>query len=181
MRVPVTGLVGHPGETRELCRAVSPEEFGPEPWGVAEDGVEDPLVLDLHLDAVVEGILVRGSVRFAVSLPCGRCLELQRLEREAPVMELYLDPRKREEGDDEDPEYELIDDLTAIDLTPLVRDALVVDLPLKVVCREDCQGLCPSCGGNRNETDCGHQHGDEPDPRWAKLAELELPADRSGN
>jgi ribosomal protein L32 len=116
-------------------------------------------VLDLHLDAVVEGILVRGTLGFRVALPCARCLEPQELAFEVDVAELFVDPTKRDERDEEDPGYELVDDLTAIDLTTLVRDALLIDLPVRVLCREDCQGLCPVCGADRN------QHRLRPPPR----------------
>lgn len=175
MRVSITGLVGRPGETRALTREVTVEEFGDDPWGPAVAAVLDPVVLDLHLDAVVEGILVRGTLGFTVELPCARCLEPQRVWREVEVAELFLDPARREDGEEEDPGYELLDERTSIDLSVMARDALVVDLPLRVLCREDCLGLCPICGADRNAGDCGHRPGQEPDPRWAALAEIDLP------
>jgi uncharacterized protein len=177
VRVPVTGLVGHPGETRALSRAVPADAFGDDPWGPVEGTFEGPVVLDLHLDAVVEGILVRGTLGFRVALPCARCLEPQELAFEVDVAELFVDPTKRDARDEEDPGYELVDDLTAIDLTTLVRDALLIDLPVRVLCREDCQGLCPVCGADRNQTDCGHRPAPERDPRWDALADLDLPAE----
>jgi uncharacterized protein len=177
VRVPVTDLVGHPGATRAVTRAVPVEEFGKDPWGPAEDAITGDIDLDLHLDAVVDGILVRGEVGVDLELPCARCLEPQPVHRDVDVAELFVDPAKREEGDDEDPGYELTDDATAIVLDTLVRDALLVDLPVRILCDEACQGLCPTCGADRNRTDCGHGDGDEPDPRWAKLADLDLPRD----
>ena len=140
--------------------------------------MQDPVELDLHLDAVVEGILVRGTLGFRVELRCARCLVPQRLEYLVEVAELFQDPTKRDDDDDEaDPGYELIDDLTALDLSTLARDALIVDLPVRVLCHEDCRGLCVECGADRNLTDCGHQPEEAPDPRWAKLADLDLPAE----
>jgi uncharacterized protein len=133
--------------------------------------------LDLHLDAVVEGILVRGTITFGIELPCSRCLVPQQLTREVDVAELFLDPTKQDEDDEDDPGYELLDDLTSIDLSTLVRDALLIDLPVQVRCREDCLGLCPVCGVDRNLQDCGHRPGEAPDPRWAALADLDLPDD----
>jgi uncharacterized protein len=175
VRVPVTGLVGHPGETRPLAREVPAATFGEDPWGPAVGSVLDPVVLDLHLDAVVEGILVRGRLGFTVELPCARCLEPQRVVRQIEVTELFVDPTLREPEDEDDPGYELIDDLAAIDLSTMVRDTLVVDLPLRVLCRDDCQGLCPTCGADRNLTDCGHADGEPADERWSVLADLEVP------
>jgi uncharacterized protein len=177
VRVPVSDLVGHPGETRGLRRDVEADAFGAAPWGPAEHGVQDPVELDLHLDAVVEGILVRGTLGFHVELPCARCLVLQRLDYTVEVAELFQDPTKREDGDEDDPGYELIDDLTAIDLSTLARDALIVDLPVRVLCTQDCRGLCVECGADRNATDCGHRPEQAPDPRWAKLADLDLPTE----
>lgn len=174
MRVPITELVGHPGATRALSRAVDPDEFGTDPWGPTVDAVAGPVELDLHLDAVVEGILVRGELTFTAEVPCARCLVPQEVTRTVEVAELFTDPAKREPEDEDDPGYELEDDLTAIDLTTLVRDALVVDLPVRVVCSEDCQGLCPTCGADRNLGDCGHRETELSDPRWSKLAELDL-------
>lgn len=185
MRVPITGLVGHPGETRAVATAVERDAFGTDPWGPAEQALLDPIGLDLHLDAVVDGILVRGELSFTLELGCARCLRPQRQHRTVEVVELFQRPRAPDEtlGPDgeeleAEPGYVLIDDATAIDLSTMVRDAVLVDLPVRVLCREDCQGLCPTCGADRNETDCGHDAGPDPDPRWGKLAELRLPEDR---
>ncbi|MFW6010061.1 MAG: YceD family protein [Actinomycetota bacterium] len=179
VRVPVAELVDHPGETREVISAVPPESFGEEPWGPTITAVRGEVELELHLDAVVEGILVRGRLGFDLEMACARCLapKLERLD--VQVAELFIDPTKRDVDEDEEPDpgYELIDGLTAIDLTTMVRDAVLLDLPVRVLCREDCQGLCPRCGADRNHTDCGHRPGEEPDPRWAKLAELDLPTE----
>jgi uncharacterized protein len=65
----------------------------------------------------------------------------------------------------EDDMYPIVDD--TIDLGPLVRDAIVLELPMAPLCREDCRGLCPHCGADRNESDCACVA--PPDPRWANL------------
>ena len=60
----------------------------------------------------------------------------------------------------------------ALDIHAWVRDALALALPATLLCSEDCAGLCGVCGENLNRAAPGHQHETEPDPRWAKLAEL---------
>jgi uncharacterized protein len=57
------------------------------------------------------------------------------------------------------------------DIFPRVREALILELPIKVLCREDCKGVCPSCGANLNEGECGcaRRSGD---PRWSALRKL---------
>lgn len=178
MRVSITEIVDQPGATRPVEVAVAQDEFGSDPWGTAEGALQDPVELDLHLDSVVDGILVRGVLGFHLELACARCLEPQQVERRVTVAELFLDPAKRvEEVDEDEPGYELIDDATAIDLSTMVRDALILDLPMRTLCDEDCLGLCQTCGADRNRTDCGHEHGTGIDPRWAPLADLDLPND----
>ena len=61
-----------------------------------------------------------------------------------------------------------------LDLRGWVRDALALALPARVLCRDDCAGLCPVCGENLNRAGPEHAHEREPDPRWAKLRELRL-------
>ncbi len=175
MRVPIVDLVDHPGETRALARAVPAAEFGSDPWGPTVTAVHDPVDLDLHLDAVVEGILVRGTIGYHVEIACARCLRPGQHDIEVQVTELFVDPTRREEGEEDDPGYELIDDRTALELSTLARDALLIDLPVQVLCDESCRGLCPECGADRNAGDCGHRPDEEPDPRWAALQQLDLP------
>lgn len=175
MRVSITDIVDQPGASRPVRDAVDADAFGTDPWGPAEGALRDPVALDLHLDSVVDGILVRGTLGFTLDLPCARCLEPQRHDREVTVTELFIDPAKREDDEDDEPGYELLDGATAIDLSTLVRDALLLGLPLRILCTEDCQGLCPTCGADRNRIDCGHADRAGIDPRWSPLADLDLP------
>ncbi|MFU8841435.1 MAG: YceD family protein [Nitriliruptoraceae bacterium] len=175
MRVAIVDLVDHPGQTRAVRRAVPASAFGTEPWGPTIDRVLDPVELDLHLDAVVEGLLVRGSIGVRVEVACSRCLTPVTRALDCSVLELFTDPARREEGEEDDPGYELLDDRTAIDLSTLARDAVLIDLPVQVRCRADCRGLCPTCGVDRNGGSCGHDEERPRDPRWAALADLELP------
>jgi uncharacterized protein len=75
------------------------------------------------------------------------------------VRELYL-----EDGDG-DETYRLVDD--QLDLEPLVRDAVLLELPQAPLCRADCRGLCATCGANRNLEPCACRP--PGDPRWAVL------------
>lgn len=177
MRVPVVGLVGSPGRTRALALTVAPSDVDGGSWGALDDALEDPIRLDLHLDSVVEGLLVRGTVATALTLECARCLTPVRVERDVTVAELFVDPARRDPDDEEpdDPGYELLDDATAIDLSTLVRDALLLELPVRVLCDPACRGLCPTCGADRNLEDCGHTAEPAADDRWAALAALRLP------
>ncbi len=160
-----------PGTMTEVARSVAaPDHLGTDVIGVPEG---QPVELDLRLEAVVEGVLVSGSVRATATGACVRCLDPVVHDVDLRFQELfaYADrvEHHREVGDEEDEEEYRIEDDT-IDLDPLLRDTVVPALPFQPVCREDCPGLCAQCG-QRLEDDPGHDH-DVIDPRWAALEAL---------
>ena len=61
-----------------------------------------------------------------------------------------------------------------LDLSGWAHDAFALAVPAKILCREDCAGLCPICAADLNDPPADHGHEAEPDPRWAKLRELKL-------
>ena len=140
----------------------------PAPEGIGNDiiGVRpaSPIALDLRLESVVDGVLVTGIATVTVTGECGRCLEPTEDFLELDVQELYLYPGA-EPDDDEASRLEG----ELLDLEPLVRDEVVLELPFIPLCRDDCAGLCQVCGANLN-ADPDHNHGDQIDPRWSDLA-----------
>jgi len=133
--------------------------------------------LDLRLESVIEGVLVTGTARVRLEGECSRCLDPVSDELEIDVQELYLyeetDHRGRvvehREDDEQDDEQRHVV-AEHLDLEPMLRDAVVLDLPLAPVCRDDCPGLCSQCGA-RLADDPEHHH-DVIDPRWAALGGL---------
>jgi uncharacterized protein len=118
------------------------------------------------LDAVDGGIEVIADVRAPWRGECRRCLRPLEGELQTHVRELYR-ARSAHELDDADEETYPLGGET-LDLRPLVRDALLLELPLAPLCREDCAGLCPVCGADRNVEPCDCGAG-AVDPRWAVL------------
>jgi len=151
-----------PGSMRKLSRTVqAPAQLGVEVIGIpAGADVE----LDLRLESVVEGVLVTGTATATVAGECVRCLDPLERELTASFQELYHYPESG--GADDDEAMRLEGDL--INLEPVLRDAVVLALPLAPVCRDDCRGLCPECGV-RLDSDPDHRH-EAVDPRWAALA-----------
>ena len=141
----------------------------PADLGIAVIGVPpgSPVELDLRLESVVEGVLVSGTATVQLRGECVRCLGPISDELEVEIQELYVYPGVEP---DNDLASRLEGDL--IDLEPLVRDAVVLDLPFQPLCRDDCAGLCVECGANLNESP-DHHHGQDLDPRWAALRTLE--------
>ena len=118
---------------------------------------------------------VKGSVVFEICGECCRCLGdvSQCLKAELSL----LIQRREVESDlidatEEDDEVEIIDPGSrVIDLLNRVRDAIALELPLRVFCRQDCKGLCSTCGQNLNESDCDCST-EQIDPRWEALAKF---------
>ena len=136
--------------------------------GVANSAAEVPdgedVAADLVLESLRGGALVAaGTIDAPWSGECVRCLGLARGRLHVAVRELF------EPGSDNEETYRLDGD--EIDLEPLVRDAVLLELPLAPLCADDCQGLCPVCGVNRNQTSCTCA-AEARDPRWSALDQL---------
>jgi uncharacterized protein len=163
--------------------------------------------LDVKFEAVTEGVLVTGSATAPLAGECARCLRPLNTPVTASFTELYLyadgrrthdkhhkhemhemhdkyDRRNSREWFDEDTEQddeERFLDGDLLDLEPVLRDAVVLALPMSPLCREDCPGLCIECGVPLDDAGPGHRHDDSPDPRWAALEQLgDQPTRRSG-
>jgi uncharacterized protein len=126
---------------------------------------EVPVVVGTLLEWVSDGLLATGVAEGAWEAPCRRCLKHAEGDLRVDFQELFeASPREGES-------YRLGHD--SIDLEPLAREALTLELPLAPLCRQDCRGLCPTCGADLNLGDC-----DCPpvgaDPRWAALDVLRI-------
>ncbi len=125
------------------------------------------VVGDVHLDLVLEaldgGVLVRGELSGESTGQCRRCLKPIAQPFEVESSEVYRPPTDVwEEG------YALKDG--TIDLEPMARDLIGLELPTSPLCRPDCAGLCSRCGADLNEGRCGCA--EESDPRWSALKDL---------
>ena len=114
-------------------------------------------------------IFIRGSVDVTLSIPCGRCLE------EVPTRICFDIDKKLsiEDGVLADDEMEETDYLIGfeLDVDKLVYAEILVNWPMKVLCKEDCEGICKVCGMNLNKGDCGCQR-TELDPRMAAIQDI---------
>ena len=128
--------------------------------GEHEFTLPDGLDYDLMLTNAGEGILATGIVRGHVVGTCDRCLEPAEFDLAGEVDEYYLFKAPSETGslgdDEDDVDFSLVGDDHTIDLTEAIYAAMLMETPFVVLCREDCRGLCPVCGENLNERDCGH-------------------------
>lgn len=161
-------------DTHELGRrAGSMLEFdrellAPPGWGLELVSVAPgaTVQLQLRLESVVDGVLISVELDAPITAECGRCLEPVTDSLHVSLAELFL-----YEPDPSDDELPVLDGDFA-DLAPVLRDAVVLALPLNPVCAEDCAGLCPTCGERLDDLPADHSH-EALDPRWAALSGLQ--------
>lgn len=141
---------------------LAPLELGGERYLVVPDRLEAELVVTRASSGTV------FELRLGVRLhgPCMRCLEETVIERDLALREYQA----TNPGDAEELTTPYLRD-GVVDVSAWARDALVLSLPEKILCRPDCAGLCPVCGKNLNAEPHAHEE-ESTDPRWAALAEL---------
>jgi uncharacterized protein len=116
---------------------------------------------------VGHGFTLRLCFNATLEGPCMRCLKdaCQSIEVEAREVD--------KPGDGEDLSSPYIKHET-LDLAAWAHDALALTVPVQILCREDCAGLCAICAADLNEAGPEHHHESAPDPRWANLSQLKL-------
>jgi uncharacterized protein len=143
---------------------------------------------ELDVSRTSAGYAMRLRFEVGLSGPCFRCLEAAtaRVAVDAREVDQPVDPipvqgsSRHEEAEDDEDEVSAAEltspyvDEGTLDLAAWTHDALILSLPEQILCRPDCLGLCPVCGESLNGADpAEHDHGQNLDPRWAKLRELE--------
>ena len=157
-KVPVNELTRRPGQMRELELAIAVVD--PMGQGLASVLAGEVIELNLRLESVHEGILATGEVDTTATAECSRCLEPLKLEVEVDFQELFAYSLEQED--------DFLVQEEKIDLEQAITDAVVLSLPFKPVCSEDCLGLCPECGVKMAE-DPNHVHQVQIDSRWSEL------------
>lgn len=136
---------------REVSRKVSLDNFE---FRHQEIEIPEPINLDLDIYNTGDSFVFTGSLQGNIRLECSRCLEPFALTID---IELKTEIEKSE-----------IDNLEQVDLTPVIKENILLAIPIKPLCSEDCQGLCPRCGQNLNKGQCDCDP-ESVDPRLAKL------------
>ncbi len=161
----VLRLTSGEGRRFELGIAIEPFELGSETYAV------EPAVIPAELQisrTTANGYALRLRFGAVLNGPCMRCLEPAEASFEVDAREISQPGA----GDELDSPY--VSDDQMLNLAGWGRDALALTLPAALLCQPECAGLCPVCGENLNTAGAEHQHESEPDPRWAKLAELKF-------
>ncbi len=145
-------------------------DFMDDDWKLAE-----PMVIDAEISHQGQFLALNGRIRTAVQGVCSRCLELVVVPVDCSFAEQLLYAKDvslfSHLAVGEVEEKYFIYDKDTLDITDIIRESILAVLPQKILCRDDCRGLCPKCGKNLNQGQCDCDlH--EVDPRLAILAKL---------
>lgn len=139
----------------------------------------DEIFITCNVRKLQQSILLKGTIDTVIHLNCSRCLEEAALPVSVPFRyTLVPAPAGPEEGreeielSEEDLEYGYYEG-EIVDCDPLIYEQIVLQIPMKVLCNEDCRGLCPDCGTNLNLGACNCPS-DRVDERLAVLKKLKL-------
>jgi uncharacterized protein len=128
-----------------------------------------PVHADLHVRYEDGLAKVNGTLTLDLELSCSRCLSHTNQTIELPFEEVFMQKPEEEDPDLDEDIHLMVGD--KVELEPYVIENVVVGLPYIPLCDEACKGLCPVCGENRNQHDCGCKQ-EKIDPRLAGLADF---------
>ncbi|MCJ7513828.1 MAG: DUF177 domain-containing protein [Anaerolineales bacterium] len=133
---------------------------------ISEDLAISKLRGSLRFTRTAQGLYGDGQLEATTPMECVRCLSAFEQPLAIRIGDLFASPP----GQATDPLL-VVPETGVLDLSPLLREYLLLDVPLQPLCRSNCRGLCPECGNNLNESRCSHPK--EPiDPRLAALQSL---------
>lgn len=168
--IPAMGLNLHVEENGDGLQAAA---------GKVDFRILSPVSADLTLLKTDREVFIRGVLTSSVKLQCARCLKEFEHKISSRIENIYVLTSGKEK---KEREHELTSEdinvnyLTGneIDINALLLEQLSLDIPMQLVCRPDCKGLCPKCGADLNQTRCGCLLEEHVDSKFAKLKELKL-------
>lgn len=133
--------------------------------------LESPIRVSFDIDRKGDDILLRGTASVKAVLECARCLDEYALILEAPVQLWCVAGVEKRESEGREDVIEVPAGAKFVDLSDCLRSELVVLIPFKPLCKNDCKGLCPICGANLNMNGCSCEAGGY-DSRWDALRDI---------
>ncbi|HEY6951894.1 MAG TPA: DUF177 domain-containing protein [Bacteroidota bacterium] len=153
--------------THQYSFETQPEDIG------LDAGFHSPVGVQVVLEKTGRQMHLKADIRTKATFTCDRCLDECEQDLSAHYAIVYLTEENGAHGRNEDEVQYVSPDAPVLDLGDDVRQFLILAVPRKILCREDCQGLCPRCGVNRNKVQCKCPK-EESDPRWEVLKKMSL-------
>ena len=163
LRLNARELLRQPGLSRQIQADLNATDLG-----VDDDRIAGLVAIELEAVSSIDGIVVAGSISTPWLGPCRRCLTDVTGTAQIAVDEVYQDDVSDHEA------FPIEGD--QIDMAPAVREYVLLELPDGPLCRDDCAGICPICGIDRNQATCECDLTVR-DDRWAALDDLKLDDD----
>ncbi|MGI8495516.1 MAG: YceD family protein [Pyrinomonadaceae bacterium] len=139
--------------------------------------LEKPVKIAGTLNKKIAQVDVSGKITAEIEIDCTRCLTQAQTALDFPFNVVYVTGENYTQDEEAELRAEDLDvavfEGDKIDLSELAREQILLNLPTRFLCRENCPGLCPKCGANRNAVNCGCEE-KELDPRWQGLRELNI-------
>ena len=152
-------------KTEEFCYYSDVFDMTGEEYQVTDKGN-----ISLKFENIEQGhVRLKGKYRIGLSIPCSRCLEPVGCEVE-DEFDTELVSLKEPSDEDETEDISFLQG-NEFNVSEFIDQSVLMNMPSKVLCREDCKGLCPVCGNNLNDHDCGCDSF-VPDPRMAILSDI---------
>lgn len=130
----------------------------------------EPVKTEVTVEHTGRLYLGNGNVKTKLKLQCSRCLKDAIYESDADFDFTLVESIYEHEFNDEETDIIFFHD-TLVDITPIVQETVLVNIPIRILCKEDCKGLCSKCGVDKNTQHCNCQERDI-DPRWEKLKDF---------
>ena len=144
--------------------------------GVCDFEFRSPATVELEYYRAGQELFFQGNVSGRVIGHCARCTEEYAFDVSKPFACVLLPRPQIDDSDEEQVDIAYYDD-DLVDLTPMVHEQIILALPTRPLCDEQCKGLCPQCGANLNTNPCActAQTAQPRDPRLAVLGQIKLP------
>ena len=169
MRIELENLEGGKGD---FAHVYNPEDLNPVDERVKLGG---PARVNGKIRLAGNEVFVNGHVDTQAQVECDRCLKPVEIPVSADFELEYITGSEYESsGVAELTEAEMsvsVFDGEAVDVDEIVKEQILLSVPTRMLCREDCKGICPQCGTDRNTGECNCVT-EEIDPRWAALKNL---------
>ncbi len=171
MHIDISGILKEPGRDLTVEKTVDAEQLD---FQTEQADLTGSLWLKIELHHSGQGLLrATGTYEVPLKVYCSRCLAPSRSQIAGNIKGVFVPAGYGEEIEYEDGEYRVEYEEEKISLWALISQDLLVRVPMQPLCREECAGLCPECGQNLNEEDCGHST--EPSTQLSEqLQEIEL-------
>lgn len=154
----------------KVKKVTVPYEHDSFPYMGSDYNVKDKSEIALTLSNIGMGsVLIEGELQLTLEIPCDRCLQSVNVPLYVTFAHQVAAPDKEETPSEEEEQcfmsgYEL-------DIDALANNEILINMPVKVLCKEECKGICPVCGINLNEGECGCDTF-VPDPRMAAIKDI---------